>query len=163
MRIDLSCYLLCPYEEAVEQVKTPRLLEYVAAPLASFVPVDREKFPPTCEEGTYTVKLRLGGLVPLGEQNIVISFPETDRGFSLRDNGYSSLIRRWDHTITILPTAAGVLYRDTVVISAGLLTPMVWLFAYVFFRHRQRRWQRLAASGFAYESKNSARPTGTLR
>jgi hypothetical protein len=37
-------------------------------------------------------------------------------------------------------------------VSAGVLTPVVWLFAVLFYRHRhrQRRWRELAQSGFNY-------------
>jgi hypothetical protein len=43
MKVDLSSYIPCSYEEAVEQVKTPRLLQHVAFPLVSFTP-----FTPNC-------------------------------------------------------------------------------------------------------------------
>jgi len=35
-----------------------------------------------------------------------------------------------------------------VTIKAGVLTPFVWLFARLFYAHRQRRWATLAAKGF---------------
>ncbi|MFO7859839.1 MAG: hypothetical protein R6U41_01320 [Desulfosalsimonas sp.] len=34
-------------------------------------------------------------------------------------------------------------YTDKIEISAGLLSPLIWLFAHVFYRHRQRRWKLL--------------------
>ena len=33
---------------------------------------------------------------------------------------------------------------------AGVLTPFIWLFAQLFYRHRQSRWRRLVANGFDY-------------
>lgn len=150
MKVDLSSYIPCSYEEAVKQVKTPRLLQHVAFPLISFTPLTPENFPPVWAQGTYTVRLKLLCLLPFGKQDIVISYPDAGSGFSLRDNGRSAFIKKWDHTITILQTPNGVLYRDTVSMSAGLLTPIVWLHAYFFYRHRQARWRRLAARRFAY-------------
>lgn len=42
----------------------------------------------------------------------------------LRDDGYSAMIRKWDHWITIEPSPDGrTNYRDEVEISAGVLTP----------------------------------------
>jgi len=35
-------------------------------------------------------------------------------------------------------------------IEAGLLTPFIWLFSQVFYRHRQRRWQALVKRQFAF-------------
>jgi len=37
-----------------------------------------------------------------------------------------------------------------VTIEAGILTPFVWLFARLFYAHRQRRWAALAAKGFSH-------------
>ena len=76
--------------------------------------------------------------------------PPVESGFAARDAGHSALIPVWDHLITIEPVAAGVLYRDQVEVRARVLTPFIWLFAQVFYRHRQRRWRKLVASGFDY-------------
>lgn len=148
MRLDVSTLLHCTFEQAVSAVMTPRLLEYVAAPLLRFTPVDTSGFPPVWSEGAYRVRMQLFGVVPLGEQTIVISFPEVPRGLAIRDNGHSALIPVWDHLITLEPTEGGVHYRDRLEVKAGLLTPFVWLFAQAFYRHRQRRWRRLVAAGF---------------
>jgi len=34
-----------------------------------------------------------------------------------------------------------VSYTDEIEIQAGWLTPVIWLFAHIFYRHRQRRWK----------------------
>jgi hypothetical protein len=112
--------------------------------------------PDSWSEGTYRVRLHLFGLVPFGEQAIVISIPPTATGFALRDAGHSALIKTWDHLITIQPHGNGSIYRDRVEVKAGVLTPLIWLFAQVFYRHRQRRWRALVARKFNYGSRNDA-------
>lgn len=62
----------------------------------------------------------------------------------------SAMIPTWDHIITIAAVGSGTLYRDRVTIRAGLLTPAVWLFALLFYHHRQRRWRQLVRNGFDY-------------
>jgi hypothetical protein len=84
------------------------------------------------------------GFLPFGKQAIVISFPKSVGGFLLRDNGYSGLIKVWDHKISITTDAGRTRYNDSVTIHAGVLTLPVWLFAQAFYRHRQRRWRLLA-------------------
>jgi hypothetical protein len=37
-------------------------------------------------------------------------------------------------------------YTDEIEIQAGLLAGVVWAFAHVFYRHRQRRWRTLLRS-----------------
>ena len=55
--------------------------------------------------------------------------------------------------IEVAPRADGRTdYRDTVEIHAGLGTLPAWLFAQLFYRHRQRRWRALAARDFDYET-----------
>ncbi|RYE54763.1 MAG: hypothetical protein EOP18_06960, partial [Rhizobiaceae bacterium] len=121
MLLLISTTLPCSVEEAVKQVKTPRLLRFVAHPLVQFTPVDPPVFPATWSAGTYWVQLRLFGLLPFGRQAVVISFPKVKHGFALRDDGHSALIARWDHLITIKPSAHGTYYEDRVNISAGVL------------------------------------------
>lgn len=157
MKIDIATVLPCTVDQAVSQVMTTRLLQYVAYPLVSFRSVGAAALPETWTAGTHWVALTLLRFLPLGRQAIVISMPPAERGFALRDAGHSAMIPVWDHLITIEPTTGGILYRDQVDVRARMLTPLIWLFAQVFYRHRQRRWRQLVASGFAYQSR---RPGG---
>jgi hypothetical protein len=52
--------------------------------------------------------------------------------------------------VTFVAAVGGTLYRDQVTIQAGMFTPFIWLFAQLFYRHRQRRWRQLARTGFNY-------------
>ncbi|WP_337179490.1 hypothetical protein [Hydrogenophaga borbori] len=144
MQLDLSTYLDCSVEQAIAAVKTTKLLGFVAHPLVRFTPIDPAAWPLRWIEGTYRVGVRILGVLPLGWQAIVISYPTSPDGFCLRDNGHSALVRVWDHTISITPRAGRTRYTDSVRIEAGLVTLPVWLFAQVFYRHRQRRWRLLA-------------------
>lgn len=40
------------------------------------------------------------------------------------------------------------LYSDEVEVQAGLLTIFVWVFAWFFYKHRQKRWAQLVANNF---------------
>lgn len=151
MRVRLSTPLTCRFEDAVEQVKTPRLLEHVAHPLVRFTPASSTTpLPGQWSESTYWVRLTLFGFIPFGKQAVRITFHEQPDRFQVRDNGYSRLIRRWDHWVTIEPSGDGCHYEDCIDVEAGVLTPVIWLFARIFYAHRQARWRKLAASGFQY-------------
>lgn len=152
MRVDLSTELPCKLEDAVSHVMTTRLLQYVAHPLLSFSSLRGSNLPQTWTTGTHWVRLKLFGFLPFGRQAIVISMPDVPNAFAIRDAGYSALIPVWDHLITIESSPGGVRYRDQVEVRARVLTPVVWLFAQIFYRHRQRRWLRLAANGFDYDA-----------
>jgi hypothetical protein len=144
MQLQISTYLDCSIEQAITHAKTTRMLKFVAHPLVHFTPITPSTWPDTWAEGTYWVGVRILGLLPFGRQAIVISFPPSEDGFLLRDNGFSALVNVWDHTISISSEAGQTRYMDTVTINAGVFTLPVWLFAQAFYRHRQRRWRLLA-------------------
>jgi hypothetical protein len=150
MKVRLETKLPVPAEAAFAAVTTPRLLEHVAAPLLRFRPLDPPAFPDRWTPGRYRVAMRAFGLVPLGRQWIEISFlePDAEGARGVRDNGSGDLVRVWDHLIRIRRLdGESCLYRDEVEVKAGLLTPFIWAFAQLFYRHRQRRWRALAARG----------------
>ena len=106
--------------------------------------------------GTYRFRLLVAGRLPIGEHVInvqrTVADPE-EVGTSpvvWHDAGYSDLIRVWDHQIVLEDFLGMTRYTDHVEIHAGLLTVPAWLFAQVFYLHRQRRLNRLVAAGFAY-------------
>lgn len=140
-----------PPAEVWSMVRQPSLLMHVAAPLLKFKSIDPPELPAEWSEGRYLVAMRLLGFLPMGRQWIVTSFPNCDdtpgKGlYQVRDNGSGGLVQKWDHLITIRETSTGLTcYTDTVDIEAELLTPVIWLFAHVFYRHRQRRWKGLAS------------------
>ncbi len=54
-------------------------------------------------------------------------------------------IKQWRHRITVDERGPyRSHYTDEIEIEAGPLTPLVWGYAHLFYRYRQRRWRRLA-------------------
>ncbi len=150
MHLELDTRLPCSLEQAVAEVKQPRLLFHIARPMVYFAPCDGTVIPEQWRERTYWFQLKLLGILPFGKQAVRISFQERPGCFTVRDNGFSALIRKWDHRITITENNGEVIYRDQLELDAGILTPFVWVFARVFYGHRQSRWRKLAQSGFDY-------------
>jgi hypothetical protein len=138
-------------DRAWGMVRRSSLLQHVSYPLQVFEPLEPDALPEVWADGGYKVRCRLFGLIPVGEQWINISTLEAgpDR-FVLRDDGHGDLAKRWDHRIIIQRLSGErCRYTDEVKVDAGLLTPFVVAFAWIFYRHRQRRWRGLVASGFA--------------
>jgi hypothetical protein len=93
---------------------------------------------------TYRFRCYFFGVVPLGVHTILIERIDPV-ALEIQSREHEALVRHWDHLIRIRPTPEGnALYSDEIEISAGLLTPLVWAFAQWFYRHRQRRWRRIA-------------------
>lgn len=159
MQTILTTELDCSPESAWEAVQATYLLGYVSAPILSFEPVQPKRLPTTWCSANYLVRLKFLGLIPIGLHWIMISFPrqrasDNRQEYAIRDNGYGKLAKKWDHRITIEPTRDGkARYTDQVNIQAGLLTPFIWAFSQVFFRHRQRCWRELVKSDFKFEKR----------
>lgn len=148
--ITLTTTLPCHPDKVWARVQTSALLLHVAFPMIRFTPLNGTRLPRVWKPGEYRVRMWLLGFIPVGWQAVVISTPapEGERRF-IRDNGYGPLVRRWDHLITIAPGERGTtIYTDRVIIEAGLLTPVVAMFAELFYAFRQRRWRELTTSDF---------------
>lgn len=153
MRMTLTTELGCSIDTAWAQLHRPALLEHIAWPLIRFTYRDPKTPPDTWQEGRYRVGMWSFGILPLGGQWVGIELPEgeaiTDGRAVLRDNGSGTLIRTWDHWIFLEDLGNGhTRYTDRVDVEAGLLTPAIWLFARVFYAHRQRKWRKLVATDF---------------
>lgn len=153
MKLRLSTVFNAPIEQVFEQVKTPRLLQYIAYPLIEFRPVEPAVFPEVWTVGDYRVEMRFLSLISMGEQSIRIRLEPAQQipgqRYQLLDDGYSRLIQRWHHLIHLEALPNGFTqYVDELEVEAGLLTKPVWLFAYLFYSYRQYRWRQLVRSGF---------------
>lgn len=152
MRLLVETDLNCSAARAWAEVQKPELLVHVASPVLVFIPRAPTEFPPAGLDGEFVVSMKLFGLLPLGRQTIRVSrHADPDGSFHLRDDGFSDVIRKWDHRISLTPLSECLChYTDTIDIEAGLLTPVVFCFAFVFFRWRQHRWRQLVAREFRY-------------
>ena len=145
MRVYVESLLPCNADAAWAEVQKSTLLLEVIQPLAFVRPLEGETFPDEWTVGT-TVRCRtvLLGLFPLGIRSIF--FEKIDASTRvIQSREFDALVRTWDHKIEVDPVSASECrYSDEIEVEAGVLTPLVWLFAQVFYRHRQRRWQRVA-------------------
>jgi hypothetical protein len=145
MRVFLETNLPCEADLAWSTVQTSALLMEIAAPLISLRPEHGQQMPARWPLGiAVRVRPRLFSILPLPTRTLV--FERIDQGErEIQTREHDALIRRWDHRIHLQPAGEDTCrYTDDVEIQAGALTPLVWLFAQWFYRHRQKRWRRVA-------------------
>lgn len=134
-------------EQLWEAISRPASLRFVAAPLLQFEPLVAGELDDAWVVGkTYALRLSLFGLLPAGEHRITLA--TIDREANLIESKESgALAPVWNHTIRFNAVGASKLqYTDEIEIQAGLRTGVIWAFAHLFYRHRQRRWKRLLRS-----------------
>lgn len=144
MKVRIESILTCPADAAWNRVLNSDLLLEVAAPLIRLAPVAARLPDRWMPQQTVQVRPYLLGLVPLGTRTLYFERidPQTRQ---IQTREHDALVRRWDHLISINDAGDGrCRYCDELEIEAGLCTWLVWLFAQCFYRHRQRRWRRVA-------------------
>jgi hypothetical protein len=151
MRLARTTLLPCSMARLIPELAKPMLLNWISWPFLHVVAVDPPRLPERFGTGRYRTRLRLGGLLPIGEHVIDLQpGPAAGPGVVAHDAGHGDLVRTWDHKIRLADFHGMTRYTDEVEIRAGLLTVPIWLFAYAYYAHRQRRLNRLVGSGFAY-------------
>ena len=153
MRILLRLELDCSPDAAWTAIRSPAVFAAVSAPLMAVESLETGGFPELWPGGDHRVRLLALGLVDAGVQNIAISFPARREGVRvMRDSGPPvsgpvALITRWQHQLAVSALPDGrTLYRDQLVFSAGLATPVVWPALWAFWQWRAARMRRLAAT-----------------
>ncbi|MFP4452598.1 MAG: hypothetical protein ACLFPI_04420 [Desulfobacterales bacterium] len=126
------------------KIISPKSLQYVALPVLSFVPTESGAFDEEWIEGKpYDLKLYLFSVIPLGRHRIKLAKIDKENNTIVSEET-GLLARVWNHTISFHQSGdKEISYIDVVEIRAGLLTPIIWAFAHLFYRHRQRRWKKI--------------------
>ena len=124
-------------------VKTPAAFRAVTRRLL-VMPVIRRRQDEWREGETVVGWVFLFGFLPFSRHHLhIASIDESTRTLSSREFG--GLITTWNHDIEVVPIdAVTCRYRDRIEIDAGIMTPVISLYARWFYRMRQRRWRALA-------------------
>jgi len=151
----ISTIFDCTVEHLWKEISRPASLRFVAAPLLHFEPLVAGDASPERSAGldgdwvvgkTYPLRLSLFGFLPAGEHRITLVRIEREANL-IESQESGALAPVWNHTIRFHALGNGRLhYTDEIEIQAGLLTVVIWMFAHLFYRHRQRRWKMLLHS-----------------
>lgn len=178
MRVLLKLILDCDPDAAWRALQSPTAFREVALPWLDFRSDEPAGFPTTWpgvgagvgagRAGEHRVRVRPLGAFTVGTQAIRLdTLRSTDPRESatriLRDSGGGTggvlaALPRLDHRMAIAPDPAGpgpdgrlrTLYRDQLIVRAGVLTPFAWYTLWAFWQWRGRRLKQLAPT-WAYD------------
>lgn len=124
------------------RVKRSDTLLYITRGMLGFAGSGR--FPEYWREGdTQHTRLLFFGVLPGWRHRLFFERVDDDQQVLLTREG-GGLVPVWNHRIEVEPLDTNrCSYRDEIEIQAGLLTPVVWLYAQVLYRYRQWRWRWL--------------------
>ena len=127
-------------EVVFEKLQRLDTLQYVAAPYASFVPVN-ERTDMVWQVGSISsFRFKLFGVIPFGTHTIRVERFDID---GIQSREHNEHVPVWDHKITLRDVGNQTEYTDEVNIKAGWKTPFIWIWAKAFYGHRQRKWIKL--------------------
>jgi hypothetical protein len=142
--IDRSIRLQASADAVWPAVKTPAAFRTVTRGLLT-MPVIAEREADWQPGETISGWIFLFGVLPFSRHHLHIAVID-DSHMTLSSREHGGLIRRWNHDIIVTPAPeGGCVYRDRVEVDAGILTPLLAVYAQWFYRMRQRRWRVLAA------------------
>lgn len=142
----ISTYFDCNEEELWKRIIEPKSLQFVAAPILRFVPLIEGALNGEWVIGrTYELKLYFLRIIPFGYHHITIVTIDRESN-TIVSNESGTLVPVWHHTIRFGRCGQNkISYTDEIEIEVGWLKIPIWVFAQLFYRHRQRRWKLLLA------------------
>ena len=148
----ISTHLACTEARLWQKIMNPGSLQYVASPILTFIPAEVEGFDDTWQvERIYQLKLYFLRFIPLGRHSIQLVKIDTSTNTILSRES-NLLVPAWNHRIHFREVTPGVVsYTDEIEIKAGWMTLLIWLFAHLLCRHRQRRWKSLLRNDIAFQ------------
>lgn len=127
-------------ETVFQKLQRLETLQFIAKPYASFEPVGKTQSVWSVGS-TSSFRFKLFGLIPFGTHTIHIVRFDPDGISSKEGNEHVPV---WNHDITLVRLDdEHTKYTDCVEIKAGWKTIFIWLWANVFYTHRQRKWIRI--------------------
>jgi len=129
-------------EDVFRRLQSLRTLQYIAAPFASFSPLNGNPDLLWRKGGECMFHLKLFGFLPLGIHTIRVV--ELDAAScQILTNEANTHVPIWNHRIWLESTPTGESrYTDEVELFAGWKTPFVSVWAKLFYRHRQKKWRK---------------------
>jgi len=144
MKATISTIIHANGNKMWEELQKTSSLMYVASPILIFKSQDGRELPSKWEvEREYPLKVYTFNIVPLGKHYIIVKRIDA-KNKEIFTNEFGSLTKTWNHLVRVHVLGENIIkYTDEIEIKAGMLTAFIWMFAQVFYRHRQRKWKKL--------------------
>jgi hypothetical protein len=125
-------------EKIFAKLQEIETLRYICSPLATFTPLgDSHKWQAGAVFRFDLTACRL----KFGVHTINVKRFDMDK---ILTHEYNKNVPVWNHIITLEKCGENhTKYSDIVEVRAGWKTLFIWLWANVFYRHRQRKWREL--------------------
>lgn len=142
MKLTLATTFPAPADHVWALVKQSSTLLFVCKGLLGFG--GSERFPQEWREGNKEVtRLMFFGCIPAWKHILTFKRIDDEQRILATEEG-GGMAPVLNHVIQVAPDGSkACTYSDEVNIEAGIFTIVVWLYAHILYRYRQRRWRTL--------------------
>jgi hypothetical protein len=119
-------------------------LIYLCKPMATFKQVVNEKITKWETNKEYVFKLFIYGFIPFGKHKITLDRIDKNNGLIISKE-HNNIVKIWNHKIIMESKGEKVIeYTDEVELYAGIFTLFVAFWGILFYKHRQKKWRKIA-------------------
>jgi hypothetical protein len=116
----------------------------ICKPMATFKIITKENIVIWDLNTEYIFKLFLYGFILFGNHKIILETIDTERNI-IQSKEHNNIVRIWNHKITMENYGEKITkYTDEVEIYAGIFTFFIAFWGIIFYKHRQKKWQKMA-------------------
>jgi len=144
IKIIISSTLNNSAEKIWERILNIETLIEICKPMATFKSVTNEKNIKWELNKEYVFTLFIYGLLPFGKHKILLEKLDKENKIILSKE-HNNIVRIWNHKILMENSGENIIkYTDEVEIYAGIFTFFVAIWAKMFYKHRQKKWETIS-------------------
>jgi ligand-binding SRPBCC domain-containing protein len=135
--------LAAPADQVWQLLQSKKTFLFITRGMMTFTGSEDWPEPLLSPGAKIDTRVRFFGRGPAFRHQIrIMRVDEIKREIDTEENG--GLMDIWNHRMRVEAVSGEKsLYTDHIELRAGLITPVVWSFAFVYYRYRHRRWRKL--------------------
>jgi hypothetical protein len=144
IKIIISSILNKPAEKIWSKLLDVETLIYICKPMATFKTTTKDKNMKWELNKEYVFKLLIYGFIPFGNHRIILEKIDGTNKIIISKE-HNKIVKIWNHIIKMENNGEdNIKYTDEVEIYAGIFTLFVAIWGIIFYKHRQRKWKKVA-------------------
>ena len=144
IRIIISSMLNSSSEKIWNKLLDVETLVYICKPMVTFKNTTKEKNMKWELNREYIFKLFIYGFIPFGNHKIILEKIDENNKMIISKE-HNNIVKIWNHKIIMENKGENdIKYTDEVDIYAGVFTLFVAIWSIIFYKHRQRKWKKIA-------------------
>ena len=145
LTIRVRSRLAAPADQIWQLLLSKKTFLFITEGMMTFTDSEDWPEPLFSSDTKIDTKVCLFGRGPASPHQVrILRVDEVKQEIDTEESG--GLVSVWNHRMRVdAVSREESLYTDHIELQAGLITPLVWPFAFLYYRYRHRRWRKLLA------------------